>query len=98
MKLQHYALHIEPLPRQEGGPLVTVPDLPCCVADRGTVDAAIAEARDAFKAWAAAERQDRGVLRAAAEGVRLNQLAATYLAPRGLAEDSGAGPQRSDGQ
>ena len=35
--------------------------------------------------------------RAAAEGVRLNQLAAVYLA-HGLAEGSGAEPQRSDGQ
>ena len=33
----------------------------------------------------------------AAEGVRLNQLAATDLAHR-LAEGSGAEPQRSDGQ
>ena len=35
--------------------------------------------------------------RAAAEGVRLNQLAAAY-SPHGLAEGSGAEPQRSDGQ
>ena len=35
--------------------------------------------------------------RAAAEGVRLNQLAATDLA-HGLAEGSGAEPQRSNGQ
>ena len=63
MKLQHYAIHIEPLPREEGGgPLVTVPDLPGCVADGETVDAAIAEACDVFKACTAAERQDRGVL------------------------------------
>ena len=114
LKLQGYAIHIEPLPREEGsGFLVTVPDLPGCVADGETVDAAIAEAHDAFKAWAAAEQQDKGALpppktyggqfvqlpkslhqrlatRAAAEGVSLNQLAATYLA-QGLAE-------RSDGQ
>ena len=35
--------------------------------------------------------------RAAAESVRLNQLAATCLA-HGLAEGSGVEPQRSDGQ
>ena len=49
-------------PEEGGGFLVTVPDLPGCVADGETVDAAIAEARDAFKAWAAAEQQDRGAL------------------------------------
>ena len=105
MKLDDYAIRIEPLPRDEGGGfLVTVPDLPGCVADGETIDAAIAEAHDAFKAWAAAEQQDKGALpapktysgqfvqripkslhrrlaaRAAAEGVSLNQLAATYLA------------------
>ena len=91
------------------------------MADGETVDAAIAEAHDVFKAWAAAEQQDRGAfpapktysgqfvqripkslhrplaIRAAAEGVRLNQLAATDLA-HGLAEDSGAEPQPSDGR
>ena len=60
MKLDDYAIRIEPLPREEGGGfLVTVPDLPGCVADGETVDAAIAEAHDAFKAWAAAEQQDK---------------------------------------
>ena len=39
----------------------------------------------------------RLAIRAAAEGVRLNQLAATDLA-HGLAEGSGAEPQRSNGQ
>ena len=121
LKLRDYAIHIEPLSREEGGGfLVTVPDLPGCVVDGETVDAAIAEAHDAFKAWAAAEQQDQGALpipkysgqfvlcipkslhqrlatRAAAEGVSLNQLAATYLA-HGLAEGSGAEPQRSDGR
>ena len=63
MKLQHYAIRIEPLPREGGGGfLATVPDLPGCVADGETVDAAIAEAYDAFKAWVAAEQQDRGAL------------------------------------
>ena len=41
---------------------MTVPDLPGCVADGETIDAAIAEAHDAFKAWAAAEAQDKGAL------------------------------------
>ena len=122
MKLEDYAIRIEPLPREEGGGfLVTVPDLPGCVADGETIDAAIAEAHDAFTAWAAAEQQDRGELpapktysgqfvqripkslhrrlatRAAAEGVSLNQLSATYLA-HGLAEGSSAEPPRSASQ
>ena len=60
MKLQDYAIRIELLPREDGGGfLVTVPDLPGCVADGNTVDAAIAEAFDAFPAWTAAEEQDK---------------------------------------
>ena len=122
MRLEDYTIRIEPLPHEEGGGfLVTVPDLPGCMADGETIDAAIAEAHDAFKAWATAEQEDRGELpppktysgqfvqripkslhrrlatRAAAEGVSLNQLAATYLA-HGLAEGGGAGPRRSGGQ
>ena len=61
MRLEDYAIRIEPLPGHEGGGfLVTVPDLPGCMADGETVQQAIAEARDAFKAWAMAEREDRG--------------------------------------
>lgn len=63
MRLEDYAICIEPLPSDEGGGfLVTVPDLPGCMADGETIEQAIAEARDAFGAWAMAERQDRGVL------------------------------------
>ena len=105
MKFEDYALRIDPLPEDEGGGyLVTVPDLPGCMADGETVEKAIAEAHDAFAAWTMAEQEDRGDLpapktysgqfvqripkslhqrlarRAAAEGVSLNQLAATLLA------------------
>lgn len=63
MRLEDYAIHIEPLPRDEGGGfLVTVPDLPGCMADGEIVEQAIAEAHDAFEAWAMAEREDRGGL------------------------------------
>ena len=63
MRLEDYAICIEPLGSDEGGGfLVTVPDLPGCMADGETVEQAMAEARDAFKAWAMAERQDRGRL------------------------------------
>ena len=41
---------------------MTVPDLPGCVADGETIEEAIAEAHDTFKAWAMAEQQDRGEL------------------------------------
>ena len=53
MKLEDCAIRIEPLPREEGsGFLVTIPDLPGCVADGEIIEAAIAEVHDAFKAWA----------------------------------------------
>ena len=63
MSLEHYAIRIEPLSGDEGGGfLVTVPDLPGCMADGETVEQAIAEAHDAFEAWAMAEREDKGDL------------------------------------
>lgn len=63
MRLEDYAIRIEPLSSDEGGGfLVTVPDLPGCIADGETVQQAIAEAHDAFEAWAMAERQDKGDL------------------------------------
>ena len=63
MRLEDYAIRIEPLSSDEGGGfLVTVPDLPGCIADGETVEQAITEAHDAFEAWAMAERQDRGEL------------------------------------
>ena len=63
MKFEDYPIHIDPIPEDEGGGyLVTIPDLPGCIADGETIDAAVAQARDAFEAWATAEREDRGGL------------------------------------
>ena len=70
--------------------------MPGCVADGETVDVAIAEAHDAFELWQGGRGGTAGqgalpvpksphqrlATRAAAESVRLNQLAATDLAPR----------------
>ena len=63
MKFEDYSINIAPIPPDEGGGyLVTFPDLPGCVADGETIDEAVAEARDAFDAWAMAEQEDRGDL------------------------------------
>ena len=63
MKFEDYPIEIAPLPKDEGGGyLVTVPDLPGCIADGDTIESAVAEARDAFEAWARAEREDAGTL------------------------------------
>ena len=63
MKFEDYAINIAPLPPEEGGGyLVTMPDLPGCVADGESVDEALMEARDAFKAWTDAEIEDKGHL------------------------------------
>jgi len=63
MKFEEYPIHIEPIPRDEGGGyMVTFPDLPGCIADGETIDVAISEARDAFDAWTMAEREDTGRL------------------------------------
>ena len=63
MKFEDYTIESAPLPKDEGGGyLVTVPDLPGCIADGDTIESAVAEARDAFEAWARAEREDAGAL------------------------------------
>ena len=63
MKFEAYPIEIAPLPKDEGGGyLVTVPDLPGCIADGDTIESAVVEARDAFEAWARAEREDAGAL------------------------------------
>ena len=63
MRFEDYPVNIHPIPEDEGGGyLVTFPDLPGCIADGDTIDEAVAEARDAFAAWASAEREDKGAL------------------------------------
>ncbi len=63
VRFEDYAIRVDPLPDDEGGGfLVTVPDLPGCMADGETVALAVAEARDAYEAWTTAEREDKGEL------------------------------------
>ncbi len=63
MKFEDYPMNIAPLPKdEEGGYLVTFPDLAGCIADGETINEAISEARDAFEAWAMAEMEDKGKL------------------------------------
>jgi len=63
MRFEDFAINIAPLPAEEGGGyLVTLPDLPGCIADGETIDDAVAEARDAFNAGAMAEMEDKGGL------------------------------------
>ena len=63
MKFEDYPIDINPIPEDDGGGyLVTIPDLPGCIADGETIEVAIAEARDAFRAWTMAEREDQGDL------------------------------------
>ena len=63
MRFEDHAINIAPLPAEEGGGyLVTLPDLPGCIADGETIDDTVAEARDAFNAWAMAETEDKGGL------------------------------------
>ena len=63
MRFEDYPITLSPIPEDEGGGhMVTIPDLPGCVADGATVEEAIAEARDAFNAWTMAEQEDAGAL------------------------------------
>ena len=60
MKFEDYPVHISPIPTDEGGGyLVSFPDLPGCIADGESIEDAISEARDAFKAWMMAETEDQ---------------------------------------
>ncbi len=52
--------HISPIPVDEGGGyLISFPDLPGCMADGESIEDAVSEARDAFKAWMMAELEDQ---------------------------------------
>jgi antitoxin HicB len=47
-----YPIIIEPLPEHEGGGFVAlVPDLPGCMSDGETAEAALASVKDAVAAW-----------------------------------------------
>jgi antitoxin HicB len=47
-----YPVIIEPLPKEEGGGFVAlVPDLPGCMSDGDTAEAALAAVHDAVAAW-----------------------------------------------
>ena len=51
-KMEEYPFVVQPLSDDDdGGWLVTFPDLPGCMADGESVEEAIHEAKDAFEAW-----------------------------------------------
>ena len=52
MAALEYPVIIEPLPEDEGGGFVAlVPDLPGCISDGETAEAALASVQDAVAAW-----------------------------------------------
>ena len=52
MRKPDYAVLIEPLPEEDGGGfLATVPDLPGCMSDGDTREAAARNIEDAIAAW-----------------------------------------------
>jgi predicted RNase H-like HicB family nuclease len=52
MSKLEYPVIIEPLPRAEGGGFIAlVPDLPGCMSDGDTPEAALAAVHDAVAAW-----------------------------------------------
>lgn len=53
-----YPVLVTPLPAHEGGGyLATVPDLPGCMSDGETPEAALANVRDAIVCWIEAARE-----------------------------------------
>lgn len=93
MRFEDYPISINPIPDDEGGGyLVTFPDLPGCIADGETIDEAVAEARDAFAAWAMAEQADKGALPAPRRYsgqfvLRVSKTLHLQLVKRAAAED-----------
>ena len=93
MRFEDYPINIHPIPDDEGGGyLLTFPDLPGCIADGETIDEAVAEARDAFAAWAMAEQADKGALPtpktySGSFVLRVSKTLHTQLAKRAAAED-----------
>jgi antitoxin HicB len=56
-----YPFDLRPLSEVEGGGwLITWPDLPGCMSDGETPEAAIENGRDAFVAWMAVRQEDLG--------------------------------------
>ncbi len=52
MQKLEYPIIIEPLPQAEGGGFIAlVPDLPGCMSDGDTPEAALAAVHDAVSAW-----------------------------------------------
>jgi antitoxin HicB len=52
MSKLEYPVIIEPLPEDEGGGFIAlVPDLPGCMSDGDTAEAALASVQDAVVAW-----------------------------------------------
>ena len=59
MRFEDYPITISPIAEDEGY-LVSIPDLPGCIADGQTIEEAISEARDAWRAWMTVELEDKG--------------------------------------
>lgn len=58
-EFEKYPFKVEPLPEDEGGGFVIrFPDLPGCMSDGATYEETIANGRDAFQAWMAAQIED----------------------------------------
>jgi antitoxin HicB len=58
-EFERYPFNVEPLPKDEGGGFVIrFPDLPGCMSDGATYAEAIANGREAFKAWMEAQVED----------------------------------------
>jgi len=52
MSKLEYSILVEPLPSEEGGGFVaTVPDLPGCMSDGDTPEAALVNVQEAIAAW-----------------------------------------------
>ena len=74
MSLLRYPIIVQPLTVEDGGGFVaTVPDLPGCMSDGDTPEAAISNVQDAIAAW----------IEAAAELGRAIPEPSTQLAPAG---------------
>lgn len=78
---EEYLHELAPLPAEEGGGvLITLPDLPGCMADGETIEETTAHGRDAFSAWvAAAIDSGRTVPKPSARPVELVEASGRFV-------------------
>jgi predicted RNase H-like HicB family nuclease len=81
-RFEEYMHEVAPLPEEDGGGfLITFPDLPGCMSDGETIEEAVDNGRDAFRAWiSAAVDAGRPIPKPTAKPVELVEASGKFVA------------------